>query len=209
MAPLLGFIFAFSPPLPVCDPQTSVSYSGKRKQKQLQIGALTHSDWGVGGMMATTKVCAKCLLRQRPEDSCNRVGCTCSGGSPSQWPQKQGLACEGYGYPTPCTPVKNDTSFPRQTTLPLGAFPPRRHSVFTPVLYPHGQKQSSSWICSLNPMLQHLSPLQHWQIPVSGRRVQDRLWRLCDRWCSGPQSLHRWRRPWLEVLGSLFRWVSS
>lgn len=158
MAPLLGFIFAFSPPLPVCDPQASVSYSGKRKQKQLQIGALTHSDWGVGGMMATTKVCAKCLLRQRPEDSCNRVGCTCSGGSPSQWPQKQGLACEGYGYPTPCTPVKNDTSFPRQTTLPLGAFPPRRHSVFTPVLYPHGQKQSSSWICSLNPMLQHLSP---------------------------------------------------
>ena len=85
VAPLLGLIFGFSPPLPVCDPQASVSYSGKREQKQQLTGALTHSDLrGEGGMVATTKVCAKCLLRQRPEGSCNRVGCTCSGGSLSQ-----------------------------------------------------------------------------------------------------------------------------
>ena len=75
---------------------------------------------------ATTRACAKCLWRQRLEGSCNSLWCACSGGSPSQCPQRQGLACgervRDVGS-APCTPLNNGASFPRQTMLPLGAFP--------------------------------------------------------------------------------------
>ena len=74
---------------------------------------------------ATTGAGAKCLQWQRPTGSCNRLGSTHSGGSPSQCLWRQGLACEERvqdGGPTFYAPLNNGASFPRQTTLPLGAF---------------------------------------------------------------------------------------
>ena len=64
----------------------------------------------------------KCLRQQRPEGSCNRLGCARSSGSPSQCPWWQGLVCGSDGRPTPCAPLNSGASFPRPTTLPLGAF---------------------------------------------------------------------------------------
>ena len=66
-----------------------------------------------------------------------------SGGSPSQCPWRQGPAGgEGFcnGDPAPCTPLNNDTSFPRQTMLPLAAFPAMEP--LTPI--------SSSCLCPAN-----------------------------------------------------------
>ena len=68
----------------------------------------------------------KCLWWQRPAGSCNRLGHPHSGGSPSQSPWRQELACGEIvcsGSSTACTPLSNGVSFPKQTTLPLGAFP--------------------------------------------------------------------------------------
>lgn len=62
-------------------------------------------------MAATTEVCMNCLQHHRPTGSCKRLGCTHSGGSPTQCPQRQGLSCGGG--PTPCLPLNNGTSFPR------------------------------------------------------------------------------------------------
>ena len=60
---------------------------------------------------------AQCSQREEKTlaGSCNRLGCTCSGGSPSQCPWRQGLACGGGGGPTPCVPLSSGASFPRQT----------------------------------------------------------------------------------------------
>ena len=52
------------------------------------------------------------------------MGCICFGGSLSQCPWRQRLACEGVcdGGPTPFVPLNSGASFPRQTPLPPGAF---------------------------------------------------------------------------------------
>lgn len=75
--------------------------------------------------VAAALVCVKCLRQQRPAGRCNRLGHTHSGVSPSKWPQKPGpLGGEGAynGSPAPCTPLNSGVTFPRQTTLPVGAF---------------------------------------------------------------------------------------
>ena len=87
-------------------------------------------------------------------------------GSPSQCP------CEGNGVPDPCTPLKNDTSLSRQTTLPLGSFP-ATHPL-TPVL--SAVSMQPTVLLSLDlfsqPHILALSPHQHQQTLVPGRGAQ-------------------------------------
>ena len=150
-----GSALVLAPPLCVGHPQASDSHPGKRGQKQRLIGA--HLLRLGRDKAVATGVCVKCLQWQRPARSCNRLGCACSGRSPSQCSWRQGLACWKRVCDcgsTPCTPHDNGASFPRQTTLPLGAFPaagvPHSHPVR---LSPHSQEQSSPQIRSPNPML--------------------------------------------------------
>ena len=111
----------FWPQLCVCHPQASVPHPGEREWTQQLIGA--HLLRPGRGTAATTRVCVKCLWWWRPAGSCNRLEHACFGGSPSHCLQRQWLACGGSGSPAPCVPLNNGTSFPRQTTFPLGAFP--------------------------------------------------------------------------------------
>ena len=91
-------------------------------------GACAHS--GRGGTRQPRLGCMHSLCWDPPlvpmaaEDS--RLGCTRSDGSPSQYPQRQGLVCGERvcdDSPAPCTPLNNGASLLRQTTLPPGAFP--------------------------------------------------------------------------------------
>ena len=64
------------------------------------------------GMPITTGVWANCLQWQRPADSCNSLGCTRCGGSPSQCLQRPKNLVGGErgcnGGPAPCMPLNND-----------------------------------------------------------------------------------------------------
>ena len=73
-------------------------------------------------MVPTIGVCTLCLWQQTAACSYNRLGHGLSGGSLSQSPQRQEMAFGGGGGPTLCAPLNNGSLFPRQTTLPLGAF---------------------------------------------------------------------------------------
>ena len=58
----------------------------------------------------------------------------------------------------------NGTLFPRQTILPLGALLAAESLPF-PLLYLHSQHQSSPWIHSLNPTLNHSAPASIGRLP--------------------------------------------
>ena len=84
----------------------------RRSESSIWLGH-TYS-LGLGrGIAATAGVCANCLWQRRPAGSCNRLGHARSGGNPSQYPQRQGLACGCSGGYPPYMPLNNGASFPR------------------------------------------------------------------------------------------------
>ena len=116
----LGLSFGFGPTFE-CAPLSGVCSPPRRE------GEKAAADWGTlrlrRGMAVKFGVCANCLWQRRPAGSCNRLGHSCSGGSPSQCPTRQRLVCVGGGDPTSCKTLNSGTSFLRQTRLLVGSFP--------------------------------------------------------------------------------------
>ena len=119
----LGLSFGFGPHLCVCTTLRHLFLTQVRGRESSGLLGHTYSLRQGRGVLATTEVCANCLQRQRLTESCNRLGCACSGGCPSLYLRRQGTVCGGSGIYTPCMTLNNGSSFPRQTTLPLRAFP--------------------------------------------------------------------------------------
>ena len=197
-----GSALVYTPPLHVRHSQASVPCPGKMEQKQQLIGAyLLRLGRGIAA-----GVCRSCLLLWGLAGSCNRLWRICSGGSPSQFPQRQELACGVGGRPTHCVPLNNGTSISRQTMLPLGAFP-AEHPL---TLVSSAVSTQPTALLSPDPFSQPhalaLRPCQHQRTLIPGMGTQGcfprRFW---DGQHSHPWSLHGRRRPWPKGQEGLLR----
>ena len=126
----LRLSFGFGP-ISACGPPSGNCSLPRWEGVKAAADWVTLADWGTyllrpgRDKTATTGACTKCLQWQRLAGNSNWLGCTRFDGSLFQSPQRHRMAGgEGgcNGGPAPCTPLSNDTSFPRQTMLPLVAF---------------------------------------------------------------------------------------